>query len=238
MISNVPICDMAVNDVLRHAVDGMFVIDRERRVVLFSDACERITGADRSSVIGSACPCHQLMECRDEHGRSLSGVLCPGLKIFQGEIPSYRQRMSIRHQDGHRVWVETTYSPMKAENGETIGVVAIMRDITEVKERENELREAAERSFAGPLDKAAAVCDVPEGASPYRKYLSEAASKMGPLDRKLTSIERKEILAALKRTRGQRTLAAQKLGISRSRLYRRMEALRIKPRKIGPRKKP
>ena len=53
---------------------------------------------------------------------------------------------------------------------------------------------------------------------------------MGPLDRILTTIEKREILGALKRANGQRTLAARMLGISRSRLYRRMEALEIDPR--------
>ena len=53
---------------------------------------------------------------------------------------------------------------------------------------------------------------------------------MGPLDQILTTIEKREILAALTRANGQRTLAAKMLGISRSRLYRRMEALEIDPR--------
>jgi len=53
------------------------------------------------------------------------------------------------------------------------------------------------------------------------------------LDDILTSIERREILAALHRAHGQRTLAAKALGISRSRLYRRMEALGIDPGEPG-----
>ena len=62
------------------------------------------------------------------------------------------------------------------------------------------------------------------------EILQQEPSNMGPLDRILTTIERREILAALKRANGQRTLAARLLGISRSRLYRRMEALDIDPR--------
>ncbi|MCO6435593.1 MAG: hypothetical protein J5J06_00720 [Phycisphaerae bacterium] len=52
----------------------------------------------------------------------------------------------------------------------------------------------------------------------------------GSLDEILTRIERREILAALERAQGQRTKAARMLGISRSRLYRRMEALGIDPK--------
>ncbi len=56
----------------------------------------------------------------------------------------------------------------------------------------------------------------------------------GSLDTILHTIERREIVSALSRTSGQRTLAAKELGISRSRLYRRMEALGIDPREVGP----
>jgi len=49
------------------------------------------------------------------------------------------------------------------------------------------------------------------------------------LDEILYSVERREILAALARAGGHRTRAAELLAISRSRLYRRMEALGIEP---------
>ena len=48
-----------------------------------------------------------------------------------------------------------------------------------------------------------------------------------PLDAVLGAIERREIEAALRLAHGQRTLTARLLRISRSRLYRRMEALGI-----------
>ncbi len=64
------------------------------------------------------------------------------------------------------------------------------------------------------------------------RYLSDPIR--GSLDTILNTIERREIISALKRTSGQRTLAAKELGISRSRLYRRMEALGIDPREVGP----
>lgn len=61
----------------------------------------------------------------------------------------------------------------------------------------------------------------------------DARSGGRTLDDILGSIEKKEILGALHRANSQRTLAARMLGISRSRLYRRMEALGIDPRRIG-----
>jgi len=51
------------------------------------------------------------------------------------------------------------------------------------------------------------------------------------LDDVLCDTERRAILTALRRARGQRSMAAKFMGISRSRLYRRMEALGIASKK-------
>ncbi|MHC5110849.1 MAG: helix-turn-helix domain-containing protein [Planctomycetota bacterium] len=67
------------------------------------------------------------------------------------------------------------------------------------------------------------------------KSASAPVNEVGnrPLDEVLEAIEKKEIEAALRLARGQRTLAARLLHISRSRLYRRMEALGIEPQSQG-----
>lgn len=54
------------------------------------------------------------------------------------------------------------------------------------------------------------------------------------LDTLLCDFERQAILAALRRAGGGRSLAARQLGISRSRLYRRMDALGIEPNATKP----
>ena len=54
------------------------------------------------------------------------------------------------------------------------------------------------------------------------------------LDEVLAVVEKRAILSALRRANGQRTMAARLLGISRSRLYRRMEALGIDPGELVP----
>ena len=51
------------------------------------------------------------------------------------------------------------------------------------------------------------------------------------LDQLLAEVERKAIIQALRDSGGNRSLAAQLMSISRSRLYRRMDALGIKQRK-------
>lgn len=70
------------------------------------------------------------------------------------------------------------------------------------------------------------------GREPYEHRLAGHHSHIsgdgaGSLDLILCNVERKEIINALQRAGGRRTLAARLLGISRSRLYRRMDALGI-----------
>lgn len=227
MASETMLSDITLETLIDHCLDGMFVLDGNRRFVLFTKGCERITGYDRGSIVGAQCKCHDLTECRDRQERSLAGALCPSRKIFDGDLSSARQRMQIRHRDGHRVWVETVYTAVHNENGDITHVVGIMRDMTEARETEDGFREAAARI----------AC--PDRAPDRAHGVETSASRAGhdgdkrSLDQVLNSLERQEVIAALHRAKGQRTLAAELLHISRSRLYRRMEALGIDPRAIG-----
>ena len=109
-----------------------------------------------------------------------------------------------------------------------------MRDITEVIEREDELQESVQRSALSLQEKDVVPLDnLPGSQSQVGSQQPDAEAGNGSLDQILTTIEKREILGALRRANGQRTLAARLLGISRSRLYRRMEALGIDPRTAG-----
>ena len=68
---------------------------------------------------------------------------------------------------------------------------------------------------------------VPQG--PFVRRGDEEARRGPRLDAILAQVERREVVSALRETEGQRTLAARRLGISRSKLYRRMDALGIDP---------
>ena len=212
------------------ASDGLFVFDHDRKLVFVSDACRRITGEGPSYELGISCLCHELLDSKDLQDRQLDGVPCPARKIFDGENDRQTQRMSILQSNGHRVWVETTYAAIRDTDGKVSGVVAVMRDISEAIERDKELIGAAPRIRTD----AVVACDS-KTVNVGRTELPGGSGNLGVLDSKLSMLERAEIVDALQGTHGQRTLAAQRLGISRSRLYRRMEALGIDPRQVGAR---
>lgn len=203
---------LSLDKLLRHALDGVFVVDRQRRYTLFNEGCERITGYSRAEVIGKVCQCGDVVNCRDDQGRPLWGFLCPAKTLFEATAPSARQRMQIHRKDGSTLWVETIYTPVRGREGHVECVLGIIRDVTQTKGMEDELREEMSR-----------LRESTEVAS--RGSIAPAHD----LDAAMAKVEREFILRALKAADGQRNKAAEIMKISRSRLYRRMEALGIKP---------
>ena len=222
-----------IEDVLAHARDGLFVIDQERRCRAFSPACERITGFPADELLGQKCDCKSTGECGDAQVRSVYEALCPGLEVFRGSVSTCRQRLRFRRRDGRLVWIENRYSPLHDGQGHVACVLGVMHDITGARDIEKPLRNGDQNggivvSQLEPLLPEPAVAHLSRNGNGNGAELVEEGD--GPLDRILAAVERREILSALRTADGQRTQAARALGISRSRLYRRMEALQIDPR--------
>lgn len=206
---------------LRDALDGFFILDRERRFVLFNQGCERITGYTSDEVVGRQCQCGDMMQCHDRHGRHLWGALCPARAVFEGGSEGARQRMEIRRKDGSSVWIETIYTPVRDRGGLVECVLGVVRDISEAMEREGELRNAIDTLRSSATS----------AASPGPCPTSEAPALR--LDEALAQVEREVIVSALRAANWHRNRAAELMNISRSRLYRRMEALGIKPGELA-----
>jgi transcriptional regulator with PAS, ATPase and Fis domain len=196
---------ISMDRLMRSALDGVFVIDRQRRYVLFNEVCSSLTGYSLAEVEALEPCCGDLVNCHDRLGRSLKGVLCPATAIFTGNMSSICQRMEIHRKDGSTLMVETVYSPVPGPNGEAEFVVGVMRKLPQCD------AEGADRSFR----------EIPS--------LAGASGADLRLDKLLSNVEAAAIRRALRVSGGHRHKAALLLGISRSRLYRRMEVLQIDP---------
>ncbi|MHC4798663.1 MAG: PAS domain-containing protein [Planctomycetota bacterium] len=81
---------------LSHTHDGIFVLDHDRRLVLFNSACEQLTGYHADEVVGKESTCPDLLNCHDEHGRPLPEQMCPGLAVLNGRETSTGGRLCNR----------------------------------------------------------------------------------------------------------------------------------------------
>ncbi len=241
---------ISVSQLLSTAKDGVFVLDRDRGFVLFNQACEKITGYKRHEFAAGECPCCNTLSCQDESGSPISAARCPAKALFDGAADAGRQEMRIRRKDGSCAWIETVYSPVLNGSGRVDHVLGVIRDITAAKANEEamkgelaRIREQLQR-LAGDQRPTPGAGQHPDAAGPLTRDNPTAPNAPGPrqaenatgqqqsllLDPVLANVERDAIRRALRAADWQRNKAAQFMGISRSRLYRRMEALSIDPK--------
>ena len=119
--------------VLDSALDGVFIVASDYRLVLFNRACEELYDISREDVVDKAC--WKLSDLQ----QSLNAISKSGGKISYGELGAQKERMVLNHKEGRRVWVETTYTPIfDKETGEIAYVMGVIKDITELKQVEDE----------------------------------------------------------------------------------------------------
>jgi len=119
--------------VLDSALDGVFIVASDHRLVLFNRACEELYGISREDVVDQAC-----WKISDFQ-QSWKPLSQKSGQITYGELGAKKERMVLSHKRGKRVWVETTYTPIfDKENGEIAYVMGVIKDITELKRVEEE----------------------------------------------------------------------------------------------------
>ena len=111
--------------------DGVYVCDRDRRIVFWSKAAERITGWQPSDVVGRRCLdgvlCHV-----DKDGRQLCGEeFCPLHRtMVTGTTSTVPIIVFAQGKAGNRVPMQVTVAPIRDEAGEIIGGVETFRDVS------------------------------------------------------------------------------------------------------------
>ncbi|MHB8972998.1 MAG: PP2C family protein-serine/threonine phosphatase [Pirellulaceae bacterium] len=121
------------NMILDSLSDGVYVCDRERRIVYWSQAAERITGWKSADVVGRQCLedvlCHV-----DKDGHQLCGEeFCP---LHRAMVTGTQSTVGLivfaQGKDGARIPMQVTVAPIRDATGEVIGGVETFRDVSAV----------------------------------------------------------------------------------------------------------
>lgn len=126
--------------ILELVEDGVYAVDRERRITFWSAGAERLTGYTAAEVIGSRCADGVLVHV-DEYGASLCEEGCP-LKCSMDTGETGEVRVFMHHREGHRVPVSVRTMPLRDDEGEIVGAVEVFSDQTPqvaFRQREAEL---------------------------------------------------------------------------------------------------
>ncbi len=121
----------ASNVILDSLSDGVYVCDRDRKIVFWSRAAERITGWQSSDVVGRRCLdgvlCHV-----DKDGHQLCGEeFCPLHRaMLTGTESTVPMIVFAQGKQGQRIPMQVTVAPIRDQSGEIIGGVEAFRDVS------------------------------------------------------------------------------------------------------------
>ncbi len=127
-----------MNDILTHSSvildslsDGVYVCDRERKIVHWSKSAERITGWTQSDVVGRRCLDDVLCHI-DKDGHRLCGEeFCPlHRSMVTGTASNVPLIVFAKTKDGSRVPMQVAVAPIRNADGEVIGGVETFRDVS------------------------------------------------------------------------------------------------------------
>jgi PAS domain S-box-containing protein len=118
--------DLFLKCLLEANVDGIIAFDRDCRYTTWNRAMERISGLKREDVVGKNA--FELFPCLKETGEDKYYF-----EALAGESVVAENRPYIIAQSGCSGFFDGYYSPRHDENGEVVGGVAIIRDVTERK---------------------------------------------------------------------------------------------------------
>jgi PAS domain S-box-containing protein len=106
--------------------EGIYIVDRERRILYWNGGAERITGYYMHEVVGRLCQADMLMHC-DEEGNVICGNACPLQVVMENGAP-HECTLYMRHRHGHRVPVHIRSQAICEAGGERVGAVEIFEE--------------------------------------------------------------------------------------------------------------
>jgi diguanylate cyclase (GGDEF)-like protein/PAS domain S-box-containing protein len=132
------------SDTLQRAIldslyDGVYYVDRGRRIRSWNLGAERLTGYSASAVVGQFCY-QNLLNHVDATGKQLCRSGCP-LAATMGDGEPREAEVFLRHREGHRLAVRVRTAPVRDREGKVIGAVEIFDDSTELSVARREVSE-------------------------------------------------------------------------------------------------
>lgn len=99
---------------------GVYLLDRDRRILFWNDGAEKITGYYRHEVLGRPCRDNILLHCDDQRCM-LCGAACPFTQTMH-DGKARETRVQLRHKQGHRIPLRGWIVPIRGHDGSILGV--------------------------------------------------------------------------------------------------------------------
>jgi len=133
---------------LQNIYEGVYFVDKDRRITFWNKGAERITGFTSSEVLNNFCYNHILNHVNDE-GEELCLTGCPLHKTMEdGQMRE--ASVYLHHKQGHRIPVSIRTIAI-IDNGKTVGAIEVFRDETEQQGIIKEIEKLKDLALNDPL---------------------------------------------------------------------------------------
>ena len=112
--------------ILDNLYDGIYFVDRDRKITYWNKAAERITGFLRSEALGTHCYDNILNHINDE-GDHLCQRDCPLARCMDTGEPMQAE-LYLHHKEGYRLPVSIRVTPILDQDGSVIGAAELFSD--------------------------------------------------------------------------------------------------------------
>lgn len=141
--------DMEFKKIAKYLYEGVYIVDRTRKIVFWNQGAEQITGYKSEDVINSHCY-QDILKHVDKNGKKLCHDGCPLLDTIQtgkaNEADVY-----LHHKNGHRVPVSVKSMPLYDPNGNIVAAVEVFTDARYRMDHYEENRQLKEQVIKDPL---------------------------------------------------------------------------------------
>ncbi len=136
-------------DLIGHIIDGLYLVDRQRKIIYWNKSAQRITGYAMDDVLGHACHENVLVHV-DAQGNALCRRVCPLAATIKDGKPRDAE-VFLHHKEGHRVpvWVRTTQ--LKDTKGQVVGGAELFSDLSANNAIANKIEELERLSLIDAL---------------------------------------------------------------------------------------
>jgi diguanylate cyclase (GGDEF)-like protein/PAS domain S-box-containing protein len=116
--------------------DAVISTDQDGRIIDFNDIAVKMTGYSKEDVVGKLFG--DVIPLRNEDTGDL--IECPVKKVFRTKQTVYLENHTILYtKDKEKIYIEDSAGPIKDSNGNILGVILVIRDVTKVKEKQREI---------------------------------------------------------------------------------------------------
>jgi len=143
-----------LNDIINFLPDATFVIDRGGRVITWNRAMEEMTGVKAGDILGKGDFEYALPFYKKRRPLLINMVLAPDNGIIQQYTGGVRRQgdflitetdTDLMRSDGSHAFLAARASPLRDVDGNIVGAIESIRDITFRKKAELELKSREER---------------------------------------------------------------------------------------------